>query len=371
MAEEKNRKVVDDLTYLLSCAVDGRTVDGRRAETMDLPALYELAETHLLTGVTAMALESAGIRDEAFTQAKGKAIRKVALMDVERTAVLNCMEEAGIWYVPLKGAVLKDLYPRLGMRQMSDNDILIDPSRVADDAAIMEGLGFALDHTGTTHVVYNKPPVSSFELHYRLFDEDQDHRFSAYYAEVKDRLIPDEGKRFGYRFSDEDFYVYMIAHEYKHYRSEGIGLRALLDTYVFLGKKGDGLNWTYVAEETEKLGIREFEERNRSLSLHLFGGEALSEEENAMLAYVLSSGIYGTLEHRVKNRLEEEGGGAKGKLRYVLDRIFLPMDTVRAAYPLFARIPVLLPFLPLWRLILGLTSHRKKLSAEWKILKDR
>ena len=41
-----------------------------------------------------MALESAGVRDEAFTQAKGKAIRKVAAFDVERAAVLERLENA-------------------------------------------------------------------------------------------------------------------------------------------------------------------------------------------------------------------------------------------------------------------------------------
>ena len=371
MTEEKGRDIIGDLTYLLSCAVSSETVDRHRAEAMDLSALYAAAEKHLLTAITCMALESAGIRDKDFIQAKGKAIRKVAAMDMDRAVVLGKLEEEGIWYMPLKGAILKDLYPRLGMRQMSDNDILIDPARMADAEKIMERLGFTCDHRSSAHVVYNKPPVSSFEFHHRLFGGEQDRRVRRYYKDVKARLIRDESRQWGYHFSDEDFYVYMIAHENKHFRDGGTGLRSLLDTYVYCRKMGTGLDWTYVGEETAKLGIRDFEELNRSLSYHLFDGDPLTEEEEAMLAYVVSSGTYGTMQHKVSNKVEKLGGGTEGKLRYVLSRVFLPMDTVRTAYPVFARVPILLPFLPVWRLILGMRSRRKRLAGEWKSLKDK
>ena len=371
MSEAISRKIVDDLIYLIRCAVNGTEVDRDRAGAMDMAALYAAAEKHLLTAVTAMALESAGIRDEAFTQARGKAIRKVAAMDMDRAAFLDELEKKGIWHMPLKGAVMKDLYPRLGMRQMSDNDILLDPSRMAEAGAILERMGFACEHRSSAHVVYNKAPVSSFELHHRLFGADQGHRIYRYYKDVKTRLIRDEGTRERYHFSDEDFYVYMVAHENKHYREGGTGLRSLLDTYVYCRQKGQDLDWTYIGEQTEELGIRDFEERIRSLALHLFGEESLTEDEESMLAYILSSGTYGTMQHKVSSKVEKFGGGRSGKFRYVLSRVVLPMDTVRTVYPTFARVPVLLPFLPIWRLLRGLRSRRKKLAGEWKTLKDK
>ena len=53
-------------------------------------------------------------------------MRKALLFDAERKGILDFMEQRGIWYLPLKGVVLKDYYPAVGMRQMSDNDILYD-----------------------------------------------------------------------------------------------------------------------------------------------------------------------------------------------------------------------------------------------------
>ncbi len=356
-----------DVAYLAACAADGRTPDPARTAGMDPDALYRAAERHMLTGITAMALESAGITTPAFTQGRGKAIRKVAALDVERAAVLEKLEAAGIWYLPLKGAVLKSLYPALGMREMSDNDILIDAERADDTAPIMESLGFARNHSGRVHEVWFKPPVCSFELHHALFAQKSNPQLYDYYKDVKSRLIPMEGTRFGFRFTDADFYVYMIAHEYKHYAGGGTGLRSLLDTYVYCRRKADTLDWAYIAKEMEKLGIAAFEAQNRSLALHLFGGELLTAQDREMLDYILTSGTYGTTEQRVANGVKRLGGGVRGKLRYMCRRLFPPMQTLLTVYPFFARHKYLIPFLPIYRFV----AHRKGVKAELKALSKK
>lgn len=372
MTSEEYRAAILDVAYLAACAVNDTAPDAARVGTMNLENLYKAADRHLLTGITAMALESAGIKDEAFTQAKGKAIRKVAAFDVERAAVLQALEEAGIWYAPMKGCVLKELYPKIGMRQMADNDILYDASKTPEVRTIMERLGFSTDpaYGRSVHDHYLKPPVCNFEMHRMLFGPMHDARIAEYYRDVKSRLILNEGCQYGYHFSDEDFYIYILAHEYKHYSGGGTGLRSVLDTYVYLKKKGEALDWAYIAGELEKLSIADFEMQNRSLALHLFGWEELTEQDKEMLEYILSSGTYGTVRNRVKNKIKRFGNGPFGKLRYVMSRLFLPMDTVRAAFPLFAKCPVLLPFLPFYRVYRGLTARKDRLRAELKALAD-
>ena len=173
-----------------------------------------------------MALESAGVRNQAFVQAMGKAVRKVAVFDVERALILKEMEKAGIWDMPLKGSVLKSLYPKIGMRQMADNDILCDPARMSDVCTIMESLGYSTNSTFglSTHDIYFKPPVCNFEMHRALFGYGHDQRLVDYYQDVKSRLILNEGSQYGYHFRDEDFYLYMLAHAYKHFSNCGTGL---------------------------------------------------------------------------------------------------------------------------------------------------
>lgn len=142
MTKEEYRAGAEDVVFLAACMVNGEKPDAERVRRMDLEQLYKTANRHLLTGIVGYALETAGVRDPAFVQAKSKAIRKIVLFDTERADVLAELERKSIWHMPLKGCVLKEYYPQIGMRQMSDNDILYDVSRSRDVREIMEGLGF-------------------------------------------------------------------------------------------------------------------------------------------------------------------------------------------------------------------------------------
>ena len=337
-------------------------------EQLDLDKLLRVCEYHCLTAMVCMALEYNGITPDAkWAEARAKSIRKNMLLDAERAQITAFLEQEHIWYMPLKGSVLKDLYPKIGMRQMADNDILFDASRSNDVRMIMEDLGFTLEGSFgiSVHDHYNKPPVLNFEMHRALFGVSHDRSIVEYYQNVKNRLIRDEGSQYGYHFTDEDFYIYVIAHEYKHYKGSGTGLRSLLDTYVYCNAKWNTLDHEYLDAEFEKLGVKDFEAQNRSLAMHLFGLETLTAEDEKMLDFMLSAGTYGTTETRVANGIEKFEGKGFGKVRYLLRRVFLPLDQVREWFPLFIKIPILLPFLPLFRGVRGLIRRRKQLKVEW------
>ena len=358
-----NAQAYMDVIYLAACAVNGTTPEAGRVGAMDLEELYRAASRHLLTAAVATALESAGVRDERFTQARVRAIRKNILLEADMNDLFGRMDAAGIWHMPLKGSVLKALYPAAGMRQMADVDVLFDAARADEVRAIMEGLGFTTVYYGTgAHDVYHRPPVSNFEMHRTLFAPSFDDGIASYYGDVEARLLRGEGcARY---FAPEDFYIYMIAHEYKHYSGSGTGLRSLLDTHVFLGKRGDDLDWQYIDGELDRLGIAGFERKNRSLALHLFSGQALTDEDREMLDYILDSGTYGTVEHSVENAVEKQGGRGK----YLMSRLFLPMESMKMGYPFFYRHKALLPALFVYRIGRGLTVSGRRTVQELKIL---
>lgn len=367
MTREEYRAAAENVIYLAACMVNGDRPDAGRAAGMDLRQLHEAAAFHMLTGVVGFALEAAGVEDAEFVRDKAAAMRRSALYIAERTAVLAKLEEAGIWYMPLKGAVLESYYPRLGMRQMADNDILFDPSRRADVREIMTGLGFTTEDYGfEEHDVYFKDPFLSFEMHVGLINSESVRRFDAYYLDVKKRLLKDAGNAYGYHFSDEDFYLYLLAHEYKHYAEGGTGLRSLLDTYVWLKRKRDEMDWDYIAREAEKMGIADFEWENRSLATRLFTGEALSESEGRMLDFILSSGTYGTVANRAEGEIRE-----KGRLGYFLSRLTIPKETMLHDYPILKKAPALYPVMWLWRFIYRFFTRREKLLCELKAVFTR
>lgn len=364
MTREEYLKAAQDAVYLAACAVNRVSPDADRVKGMNLDHLYRMAEFHLMTAVTAMALESAGVRDQAFTLAKNKAIRKAVLMDAEMRALFCRLDAAGIWHMPLKGSVLKDMYPAVGMRQMSDRDILIDPARIADVKDIMESLGFTAVCVGAgVHDIYYKKPVSDFEIHHALFGQDHDEKLRAYYAQVSGKLLGDGYEK---HFSPEDFYIYFIAHQYKHYSFGGTGLRTLMDNYVYLSRVS--LNMEYVTNEMRKLNLDGFEAAVRSLSLRLFRGETLTADDRKMLEYILSSGAYGTITHCISHTMEKKGWN---KFQYICYRFFYPFyllmndrETFAAYYPFFYRHKLLLPFHPFYRVFSACVNG--KLIAELK-----
>ncbi|MCR5137194.1 MAG: nucleotidyltransferase family protein [Oscillospiraceae bacterium] len=355
MTQEEYRAAAEDAVYLAACMVNGEQPDGGRVGRMDLDRLYRTADCHLLTGIVGCALEAAGVRDPAFVQARSKAVRRTVLFDTERAAVLAELEKSGIWHMPLKGCVLKDCYPQIGMRQMADNDILFDGTRADEVRAVMERLGFTAEHFGMgVHDSYFKLPVCNFEMHRALFAPVPGDAVSGYYRDIRSRMLQDEGSSFRYHLSPEDFYVYMIAHEHKHYQSSGTGLRSLLDTYVYLKKMGARLDFGLIAAELEKLGLSGFERQNRELSLRLFSCEALTPGDEAMFLYMLESGTYGIRKHSVQNQVAR-----KGRWGYLWSRAFLPFAQMKTLYPVLSVLPPLLPLCWVLRLATAFLFKRE------------
>ena len=367
MEKDEFRRNAEDMIYLTVCAVKGQKPDMARVGSVDLPKLFEVCQKHILTACVAYALDSAGVKDDHFTQAKEKAVRKNILLDTERRRILQRLEAEKIWYMPLKGALLKEWYPKLGMRQMSDNDILCDGTKRAYIKELMLDMGFTCNHFGKGNDdAYFKPPVCNFEMHNELFTAVHIGNLYNYYDDVKNRLIKDTENEYGYHFSNEDFYIYLIAHEYRHFTGGGTGVRSLVDTYVFMQRFRDKLDLDYINDETQKLGIAEFERSNRELAEKIFAMKTLSSEDKELLDYYIMSGTYGNMVNRVKNDMKRQGNGSKSEyLRY---RFFPPIKYLEASVPWAKKSKLLIPFAYIFRLLRGVKESKKKVAVEFKQL---
>lgn len=339
-----------DVIYLLKCALNELIPDEKQLQCSSPDAIFAVARKHMLTAAVAMALEAGGIKSEKTAQAIAVAIRKAVIFKNELSNVEKKLNDAGIWYMPLKGIILQQYYPEYGMREMADHDILIDPDRASDVKDIMEGIGFTTESFGiSSHDVYYKQPILNFEMHTSLFGKSHEKGLYEYYKNVGTRLVKVDAFKRG--FTIEDFYIYMVAHEYKHYNFSGTGIRSLADTYIYLKK--NCLDMDYVKGETDKLGISEFEAVNRSLAMHLFGDGELTSEEQEMLNYVLSSGTYGTTTQRIENSMRKNN---RNKLKYMMNRFFVPINkksedykAFAIEYPIFYKHKLLLLILPFYR----------------------
>ena len=370
---ESSSKTARDLIYLVSCAVNEKKPNTDICREMDLEAVYYLAQFHSLTSAAAFALEKVTELPRAFDQAKKKAIHKLSHFDIERIKILAALEQKGVWYMPLKGIMLKSFYPKAAMREMTDNDILFDPEKPDIVRAVMEERGYScMMYDMYNHDVYEKPPTMEFEMHRTLFDLEKYPESAAYFDNIFDRLIKDSGNKFGYHMSDEDFYIYIICHMNKHYNNGGTGLRSLADVYLFNKARYDGMDKDYLSRELSALELTEFEQRIRELAYKLFCGEENEFTENEETMYFVQSGANGTNEHWKENRLSRSMGGedtGKAKRKYLLKRVFISGDELKKNYPTVYKHKILYPLLFVYRPIKGAVTRPKGLIDEVRDVK--
>ena len=142
--------------------------------------------------------------------------------------------------------------------------------------------GYSAEEVGKGyHDVYMKPPVMNFELHTAFFGINHPDEFRKIYSDPKRIMKTDEGKIYGRHLSDEDFYVFITAHEWKHFIQGGTGLRSLLDCYVYINRKGNSLDCEYITSQLDILGIKDYEKQRRLLAEKIFSSPETPELSDA------------------------------------------------------------------------------------------
>jgi len=378
-------KTYEAVIYLMACALNSSKVDERKLQGVDLEELLTAAQNHTVAAMVCFSLEKTDTYRNAdpkirkrWTEVKEKAIYKNIMLDAAREKLFLEFEKRGIWYAPLKGSILKDYYPVYGMRQMSDNDILFDASKRAEVRNLFEQFGYeTVSFEKYHHDTYQKAPIYNFEMHVSLFSSSACPEAFERFKNVKERLIQDEGKTFGYHFSPEDFYLHVVGHAYKHYSRGGTGIRTLADFFILNKRFGGNLNRQYIADELMPLHMVDFERESRVLAEKIFSPNSpmsLTLPEQEMLDYYIGSSTYGNIHNRVHNELMQIHGGKEGigfwtKCHYILQRVFPGRDFCKEAYPFFYRHPSLLPFFWMWRILYRVPKSKNRIQKELGALK--
>ena len=367
-------KAAWDMLYLTACGIHTQAPDPARVLAMDLKKVYTLSRSQSLNALTYLALEQMTKREDrpeipdpdrilpAWAESRNKAIRKIMLLDGARAQLFAYLEEKGIWHLPLKGVILTPLYPELGTRQMSDNDTLFDGAYRQEVREWFVDHGYTAESYGEgNHDEYHKAPVYNFEMHVALFNKTAQPQMAEYYQTLKERLKLAPGKAYEYCMTDEDFYLYLLAHMYKHYSNNGTGLRSLLDVHVY-NRANDKLDRVYLDQELQKIGLLEFEEQMRLLADKFFDPALkktnLTEQEWEILQEFLFNHTYGRIENSWRNTVRKTQPEGKPitagvKFRYILRRLFpsrAHMEKWCELYsPFFHRHKWLMPAARVWR----------------------
>lgn len=268
----------------------------------------------------------------------------------------------GIRILPLKGCIMKKLYPKESYRQMADLDILIDEENAGKAREVMEGLGYEGKSEWGGVDIYEKKPWMCIELHrFMLPTEFQNWKK---YLNIWDRATGKDGV---YRMTWDDYYVYMIEHFAKHYYVSGSGIRSVLDIYIFLTKMKTELHLDYLETEFRERKLQEFRINMEELAQKWFSKDA-AEEMQESGRRVISSGTYGTEKGYFQNVEEELKRKYRAswlvKLIYMFKRIFPGYRVMYDNYPIVKKVPLLLPVMWIYRIITAVIKRPEKLKRE-------
>ncbi len=386
MIRRDNDKIINIAMELASLSLAGKKLDQISYSDKDLEAVYEYVKISGISAITFMALENAvDVVDEnsfmfEWKKMRLNAMRRNLLFDKERSEITNFFEQNGIWYLPLKGSVIKELYPNPEMREMNDNDILIDQNGRDQAKDFMLSRGYqvkpndkgVIDDKGNSDE-FIKDPFFYFELHKFLIEERYSPKQYDYFLSIKDRLIKDTDKEYGYHMSDEDFYLYMICHAHKHFSRNGMGIRFLMDEYVFLKEKGETLDNDYINEKIREFGLEQFDADLRKVSKMAFDEdeecleESLSDSEKALYDSCLGAGIFGNIETRWKNEAYEMSANSTDtitKKEYIKNRLFPDENWYRIYHPFVYKHKIVKPFFTIYRLTVLAFRGRKNVKKE-------
>lgn len=364
MTYMQNREI-DYFLYLLACALNDEKPEQRQG--VDYNAILALAKKHQIYNIISSIIASMpDASDDIKLQFKNHNLSEITRMiaiNNERNLIFDELTQNGIRFMPLKGLILKDYYPKESMRQMSDNDILFDIENRDIVAKIMKNFGYSAVATGENSDDYYKPPYCTFEFHRTLFFDEND--FCPRFDNLWNNATPDENNRFMYHMGLDDVYVYNICHMYKHYSTAGCGVRFLADNYLFLKAENDNLNWSYINSKLNEFGILDYEKRSRELAFKIFECEELNANELKLLETYINNGIYGdgniSLEKSI-NSLSKNGSIATAKKKYILKRLFPPKKKMIADYRVLEKKPYLLFALYIYRLFKAIFNSKATLT---------
>lgn len=334
------------LLLLLSCAL--RQEDAPKApEGLDFSALFSISKSQQIYNIIFPLIKDMDAVPESEKERwknynYSELVRTIAV-DHDRQMLTEELEKHGIKYMFLKGLILRNYYPKSIMRQMSDNDILYDASKRDELLSIMKKCGYKMEACCENSDDFHKEPYFTFEFHRELFFEEQS--FCPKFDNLWERAVQDSEHPYKYHMDVSDNYIYSVAHMYKHFSTNGCGVRFLADIYLLYTKEKNRLDGEYITQKFNEFGIADFADSSLKLALRLFNREELTESEIRLLNVFMKGGIYGDSRLTLVRRFDEvkgESSAVTARRKYIFKRLFPSRKTMTANFKVLEKRPYLL-----------------------------
>ena len=305
-----------------------------------LKILYNLSQKHDVTQILANVVIKNKLTknpeaEKLLNSKKMLAVWRREQLDFEENRVYTLFDREGIDYIPLKGAVIKKLYPEQWMRTSCDIDILV---RKEDIEKASDLLKEKLSFTDEGQHFHDRSFISKnnvhIELHFSL--EEPFDKANNVLSKVWDYAEKKEGHRF--ELNNEFLIFHTVAHMQAHFAGGGCGIRPFIDLRLLSTKLDYSKEVLYkMLEEADSLV---FFKAVLDLTSVWFDEKEHTSLTEDMELYITEGGAFGSRANYSAAVRHQKGG----RLGYFLTRIFPPVAQMRSMFPKLNERPVLLPF---------------------------
>lgn len=243
------------------------------------------------------------------------------------------LDAAGIPYVPLKGAVIKDIYPAQWMRSSCDLDILVKEKDLEKAVSALVARGFTTDYKREYHDVSLYYSRAHLELHYSICENIP--RIDRTLSRVWDHV--EQLSEFEFREKPAFFAFHIIAHMLYHFLRGGCNVKQFVDFWLLRQNK------TY--EEKDILPYLRHSKLEHYYKVICntvdvwFGGKPATELTERIKSEVLCGGLDRKKDFSDVISIFMSGG----ILPYLISSTFIPLREMRWYYPVLRKHPLLLP----------------------------
>ena len=324
-----------------------------------LSSLYKLSARHDIGHLVGDALQRlsllSGDIGARFIKARELAIYRYTQMQYEYNRITEALENAKIAHMPLKGAIIREYYPKGWMRTSCDIDILIRAEELSTARELLvDGLGYKMDGEHTEHdITLVSPAGVRLELHHTLCDAG-DEWGRDILSDIWSYAVLKDGCQTHYILPDDIFYFYHIEHMARHFTLGGCGVRPLIDLWLL--NRADNIDREKRTERLKSASLYDFALVMERLSdVWLSGGES-DETLKEIEEYIILGGVYGNAENRVAVQQSRSGG----RLKYLMSRVFISNEALKRKYPILEKRPYLLPIYHIARWFKPLFNRKSK-----------
>lgn len=271
-------------------------------------------------------------------------IARMMKIDYAAEEMLAILEEAEIKHIPLKGAVIRSLYPQFWMRTSCDIDILIQEKDLNRAVDAFVSRGYHTDGKKSYHDIslFSQDGIH-LELHFNICENIE--KMDRVLEKIWDYTVLQDGYSFRYKETEEFFLFHHIAHMAYHFQGGGCGIRPFVDLWL--------INKYYEIDEhvyhklLREAELETFEKNAMKLMRYWFDDGDTSELILQMENYILHGGVYGSNKQSILIKQNKIGG----KLNYFLYRVFMPYESMVILYPILKKNKLLLPICEVHRWI--------------------